>query len=808
MAEKDTQPSSRGIGRSPGYRTCVVEAGDQPPRGREPAAGKPTRKRPPKGPGKKPPEERVRTPEHLVLFGGDRYGAIAHDRRIRFYRYDDLPADGGAVRPVAEIRTDLPVIGLANRPSERRLALVAALANRSLVEFELPEPVLGRDHDEKPRSHVLLDDVGGELRYLVCTRRSTLAVVDRASGAGLALVAVNAVAGGTARRADLPLANLTSVSALDPQRSDLLVAVDARHGAHVLGFPTGQDSATIEVAQVDPEVRATAMAALSDQWLVVARKGGELIQVRATPAIGGRAPIAAEVCQQLRRLLRACGCECRELHPPGHQPPCDCGKKPTPPVTGEPGHPGTPGNGGPPGGAGQDDEPCQERQRATLGWTVAQFRRAGRYLIALAAGGERMAVLDRNLNVVFERYLGPRGSLVAASPGGADRMLVMQRGKNTLEAWSLDEYVPALRGTLAPAPGHRPADPTLARPVTFRGRKSRPASPNPHLRVCVFTVTEPGQAFGDPDQAKMQALLETNVYDIAYDYYRENSFQTLETEFTVFGVHLGAPRAPLVLPRSFASYFYDDYTPGGIEAVMPADWTDPPVFDGTEAMTLHSEPALGVGKDYAIPFAALWTTHTHNFYPVAVNFAGTETLQINVEDETGTARVLNARLWGADAQPRAGRRRGRLPQRARPACHERHPGGRDRGRSPDRDTGCRVPAHPHLNDDDTQFGRLQGQFRVAAAGSATQKGHATLTLPGMAPAALVAIGAGWRGLPLRRVGQLIRRLTSYFAECLHAAQLRRRRGRRPQRPPSRHGRRDRRRHGRAGGARSHQPRTG
>ncbi|OJT26128.1 hypothetical protein BO221_09915 [Archangium sp. Cb G35] len=690
----------------------------------------------------------MRTPEHLVLSGGDRYGAIAHDRHILFYRFDDLPADGGAARPVAEIRTESPVIGLASRPGERRLALVVALADRSLVELELPEPLLGRDSNVKPRSRVLLKDMGGELRYLVCTRRSTLAVVDRARGAGPVLVAVSAEAGGATRRAELPLANLTSVSALDPQRSDLLVAVDARHGAHVLGFPTGQDSTALEVAQVDAEVRATAVAALSDQWLVIARKGGELLQVRATPATGGRVPTAAEVCRRLRHLLRACGCECREPRPPGG--------------------PGTPGNGDPPDGPSPDDEPCQERQRATLGWTVAQLRRAGRYLVALAKGGERMAVLDHNLNVAFERYLGPRGSLVATSPVGSGRMLVMQRGTNTLEAWSLDEYVPALRGVPATAPGRRPADPALARPVTFHGRKSRPASPNPHLRVCVFTVTEPGQVFTDPDQAKMQALLEPNVYDIAYDYYRENSFQTLETEFTVFGVHLGAPHPPLVLPRSFASYFYDDYTPGGIEAVMPADWADPPVFDGTEAMTLHSEPAFGVGTDYAIPFAALWTTHTHNAYPVAVNFAGTETLQLDVEDETGAARVLNLAFGALALNHAQGDDEAAfldaLGQHVTNAI-----------RAAESAAGAPVVIQDvvfrriRTSDDDTQFGRLQGQIRVAAAGGATQKGRVTLTLPGPAPAALVAAGLDGVGSRSGVLGSPLQ-IASYFAECLHAAQ--------------------------------------
>jgi M6 family metalloprotease-like protein len=343
----------------------------------------------------------------------------------------------------------------------------------------------------------------------------------------------------------------------------------------------------------------------------------------------------------------------------------------------------------------------------------------------------------------------------------------MRRGTGRLEILALDDYVRGLRAVDVPAPGRRRVDPKLANPVVYRGRQSRPATSNPHLRVCVFTVTEPGQLFGDPDQAKMQALLEPNVYDVNYDYYRENSFQTVETEFTVFGVHLGAPRPPLVLPQSFASYFYDDYRPGGLEAIMPGDWASPPVFDGTEAMTVHTEPAFGTGNDYEIPFAALWTTRTHAAYPVAVNFAGTETVQLDVQDQDGTMRNLNVAFGALNLNHAQGDNEAAFLDAL--GDHVT-----DAIRAAETAAGSPVVVQDvifrriRLNDDDTDFGRLQGQIRVAAGGA--QKGRVTLTPPGAVPAALIAIGfngVGSRSGVLASAAQF----DDYFGECLHAARF-------------------------------------
>ncbi len=634
---------------------------------------------------------------------------------------------------------------------------------------------------------MLLRDLGGDLLWLVTTRRRIMAVVREGRGGVAMLFEIDAATGTGMRRAPFPLANVTALTPLDPHRNDLLLAVDARHGAHVVGFAPGSDDDRLEVTPIDADVRATAVTAVSDPWLVVARKGGELIQIRSTPTTGARSDAVEDLCRRLRVVLERCGCGCHEHRPRPPRPPCGCHGDPPHPGGGGPGG-GGPGGGGPggggpgggdpgggrpgggrPGATIPDDEPCGERKRASLGWSVASLRRVGRYLVAVAAGGKRMAVLDHDLNVVFDRYLGARGSLVATGSAATDRLVVVQRGKARLETWSLDDYARGTRAVDTLAPGRRTIDPELAKPVVYRGRESRPATPNPHLRVCIFTVTEPGQPFGDPDQGKMQALLEPNVYDVCYDYYRENSFQALEADFTVFGVHLGAPRPPLVLPRSFASYFYDQYEPGGLEAVMPADWATPSVLDGTEAMTVHSEPAFGSGKDYAVPFAALWTTHTHGAYPVVVDFAGTETLQLAVTDQTGTLRNLDVTLGALTLTHGQGEDEAAfltaLGQHVTDAIRAAETAG-GFGITVQDVTFRRI----RTSSDDAQFGRLQGRLRVAPSGGATQKGRVTITLPGAAPSALVAIGfdgGGARSGVLGSAGQV----AGYFAECLHAARF-------------------------------------
>jgi M6 family metalloprotease-like protein len=244
---------------------------------------------------------------------------------------------------------------------------------------------------------------------------------------------------------------------------------------------------------------------------------------------------------------------------------------------------------------------------------------------------------------------------------------------------------------------------------------------------------------------------------------------SLDTEFTVFGVHLGTPRKPLVLPRAFASYFYDEFSPGGIETIMPGDWTNPLALDGTETLTLRSDPAVGVGKDYAVPFAALWTTRTHNSYPVAVNFAGTETLQIDVDDQTGTLRTLNLTFAPLSLSHAQGDDEAAFLQAIGQHVTNAI-------RAAETATGSPVVLQDVVfrrirqSSNDAEFGRLQGQFRVATAGGATQKGQVTLTPPGSPPAALGVLGLTGMGARSGVLGSAAQ-VGSYLGECLHAARF-------------------------------------
>ena len=704
----------------------------------------------------------------MALGGSEGLVASAPGRRLRFHRHLDMRDGERMPAALAEVELDAVVERLSACPGSQRPRVVASLSDGSIVEYGLPEARDGDACGEPRRARVLLDRLPGALRHLVCTRRNVLAVVDDGEAAGPLLVSVD-TASGSRRSARLPLAYLQSIAAVDAERSEVLVVVDSRRGAYFVSFAAASDSDTLDIAAVDAEVRATAAVAMGAQWLVVARKGGELVKARTGATSGGREGADA-LCRRLRDVLRACGCGCR-----GKDAVCHC-ERPSRPDDDDGGRPGArppegrPPEGRPPGGGIADDEPCEERKRAQLGWSVASLHRAGRNVVAIASGGRRMALLDGDLNLLSEQFLGQRGAVLAFGGAASDRMLVMRRGKPWLEAWSIDAYVRDLPGATDPPPHRqRGVDPILAGPVTYRGRSRRPATPNPHLRVAVFTVTEPGQAFNDPDQSKMQAQLEPAVYDVVHDYYRENSFQALETEFDVFGVHLGSARTPLVLPRSFASYFYDAFSPGGLQAVMPGDWSNPVRFDGTEAMTVQSDPAQGIGKAYTVPFAALWTTRTHNAYPLAIAFDGTETLQVTVQDQVGATHALDLAFGALTLSHAQGDDEAAFLQALGQHVTAAIRGAEAAAGSPVvlQDAIFR---RIRVSDDDAAFGRLQCQLRVSAMPGAVQKGAVAVVSPVGPAAALDALGltgvGASSGAPGSRNG-----IVAFLAECLHAARV-------------------------------------
>ena len=180
---------------------------------------------------------------------------------------------------------------------------------------------------------------------------------------------------------------------------------------------------------------------------------------------------------------------------------------------------------------------------------MATLARTGPYITAVSAKGDRIAV-HANLNVLVERYVG--AAVVELGAPASDRIAVLDRRHGQLETWELQEYVVA--AGIRPAFTPKFTAPPLPTSI-FYGQPTSPASPNPHLRIAVCPVIEPGQVFSDADQSKLHALMQQNAYSIAQDYFRENNFETLTTEFSVLGVDIGGTGKPLSLPASFASDF-------------------------------------------------------------------------------------------------------------------------------------------------------------------------------------------------------------------------------------------------------------
>ncbi|PZQ18407.1 MAG: hypothetical protein DI564_03630 [Rhodanobacter denitrificans] len=683
-------------------------------------------------------------PQQLVQIDGGRYVAVAQGARVSLYATAALDTD----RPAVLASTVLPhtVVLLAPSAASAEPAIVAALDGGSLWSVRwIDEPRRGRTPVPALQARPLVEGLPGRTRWVAGAGQRLLVVTEDVE-AGRLPVLVEVVGGRVARQAQLPFARLTTVHPLHEEHSDTLVVVDAAHGAHLVGFATHSDAAALQLTRLDPDTRVTAVTALDRHWLLVARKGGELVKVRYAPSREDRGLAADEICHRLREVLHACGCACGCPDDPRQQDPKD------------PRDPRQPA----------DDEPCEARQRGTAGWTVGALHVAGRYVVAASARGDRLAVFDHQLNPVFERYLGKRGALVATQRK-TERLLVQPRRSASLEVWHLADYARELE-RLPERPLRRP--PTHAaqqRTVTFHGLRSRPASPNPHLRVVVFPVLEPGQVFGDADQAKMHALLLEHVYGVAADYYKENSFDTLETVFSVFGVDIAGPRQPLVLPRSFASYFYDDYFAGGLEAIMPADWSAPPVFDGTEALTVRTEPASGTSRDYAIPFAALWTQQTYAGYPLTVQFTGSESLQLDVTGQDGVARTLNLTFGALNLSlAQGGDEAGfmvSLAQHVTAAI-----------RAAESAAGAPVIVQDvvfrrvRTSSNDAQFGHLVGQFRCAATGSGSKGRMSVVPAAGSVPAALIALGLdGPDAVHVAGILGSRNEVVQYFRFCLDAA---------------------------------------
>ncbi|WP_248763407.1 hypothetical protein [Pseudarthrobacter sp. SSS035] len=719
-----------------GLRTVRLEPPGQsasesePTRSSKVAAGN-GRKKPPTAP---PP--RHRAPERIALFHDDTLLAAAFGEVVRIYSVDEFEA--GDTKPTTEVVLKNPVVRLAGHSD----AVIAGLDDGTLWRIS-PSP------GARPTTD-LLAEFAGTARAIFPVRGAVLVVTESASETRL----IEVMRGGRlGRSAVLPFARISHLSALDDEGT--LIVVDERHGAHLTRFTTSSDAPTLEVTMLDDADRVTAVTKAPGGWRIIARKGGEMQKVRFDTS---SAASLDEVCARLRDALRTCGCACN-THPGGHEPnrpkpeePCECNE------LGRPG-PGKPDRhvGGP-----SDDEPCGRKHRARLAWSVATLARTGPYITAISAKGDRVAVLDADLNVLVERYVG--SSAIDLGTPASDRIAVLDRRGGLLETWDLQDYVVA--AGIRPAFTPKFTAPPLTTSV-FYGQPTSPASPNPHLRIVVCPVIEPGQVFSDADQSKLHALMQQNAYSIAQDYYRENSFGTLTTEFSVLGVDIGGTGKPLTLPASFASYFWDDYRAGGLLAVMPAVWPAPVVFDGREQLRVRTHPSKGSSRDYNVRFAALWTRRTHSSYPVTVNLTGTETLTVAVTDGGGTTRtlilnfgVLNESLAQGDDENAFLTRIGQHLTAAIRAAEATAGSGQV--------IEDVVFRRVRTSSDDTEFGHLLGQWRIAGGGGS--KGSIQTVPPGgTIPAGFVALGlAGTGTTSSSGTADSRARIASYLSHCLDA----------------------------------------
>ncbi len=705
-----------------------------------------------------PPYLKALEPNHLVLFCRDTLMAVAHENSLVVLRIKDITEKNNVkkdneLEPVAVHKTSTRITHIVARGTRKPFEILAALDDGSIWSFDFESST-----SAEPRSRLIAENIKSQIKAIISTRSRILVLTHSSSNKGHKLLELEPRAARVQRIAELPFSTVVSLTPLDTDRADTLVVIDGARVAHLITLSASTNSSIPKVTELEvPHISAVTM--FNRRYLVVAQKGGLVTKVNIASAAllstTTHNDVLARVCRLICTLLRVCQCT----------RPCECPDSDVRP---------TPDGGGevPPGGFA-DDEPCNERQVAQLQWTARAVLAVGPHLVAFSQANQRMAVLDRNLNILFERYLGAQGAIVATGQISTDRMLLYRRDMQSLEAWSLSDYVRHLRGFDPRDIALRPPLPlSQKKSVTYYGQKRSRALPNPEYQILVFTVTEPGQAYTDPDQSKLIDQIEPNVFDIVTDYYDEASFGEVDVQFTVFGADIGGTRRPLVLPQPVADYFRDDFTPGGVEAVMPADWANPLVLDGTESVTIRSNPRVGDSKEYPIPFAALWTSQVHATYPVDVHFDGTETLEIIVEDQEGNAHILNLAFEALIISHEEGDDEdafletiGNHVTSAIRAAEEALPV------SPTTFQDV-VFRRIRTSDDDSVFGRLQGQFRVvpAAPADVTQKGTISITPPpSPAPDGIVALGlsrlSNWNGVLADRWHTEL-----YLTECLDAAQ--------------------------------------
>ena len=684
----------------------------------------------------------------VVLFGSDdQFVAQFNKDKVSIFRFDVFEDDG---KPLfsAKIAANLVSVYAAGGSAPLMLFGIDVKGRGASLDFRPQRncPIV-EGLTINPALKPLAKSLKGKVKDIVVLRRKLVLTVDEGKGAS-ALYEYSRRSCLTKRLGDYTLDG--GITALEPERHNILLA---RNSGELRLMVTGDDSTDDGIEMHHFEIdRVTAATVAGGTHLVIARKGGfiDKVDIRAAlPATSARkADPLARLCYVLQVLLKRCGCDCK----------CDPGSSdPT-----RPDNPGRPTDPNDP----RDDEPCDDRHSAKLNFSVYKFHRAGQNFVALSAANTRMAVLDRQLNVKFERKNDRMGVYVAAGRAHSQNLLVQLPRKGQVEAWRIADYIAELLplrpdnfGILVPPP---------VKTVTYWGRKNPVAAVNPTVRICLFPVTDSGQTYGDADMTELIDQVSAKIFTEVNDYYDECSFGEMDIDFTVFGHDIGGMRRPLVLPQAQASYWWDSFRGGGIEALMPADYTNPVILDGTETFEMQANPRAGAIRTYDLPFAAMWSNGNLGSFPVSLAFDGTETLELTVETQTGDSHILNltfpAITLTVDEEGDIAGFLSDLGTLLTNAIRSAEAG---------------LAGNPVLiqdvemrrirtSSDNSQFGRAQGRFRINdSGGSATQKGRISVTGPSLA-APLSALGLS--GAVILGVMDSTNAVSTYFRECLRTSQ--------------------------------------
>jgi M6 family metalloprotease-like protein len=698
------------------------------------------------GPGETQ-KARERGGEVLAIFGSDdQYVATFQAESLRV---DSFETVGEPSKPL--LYANIGVVFVRIRAAGRALSLVLYGIDREGAAWSIDlRPRGGRgdgpDLARQPRLRRVAETIDARLDDLVVLRRA-IVLQELVPAGGVRLWRMDRRSGAIAEIGTLDLD--PGLSALDAARHDILLG---HHKGEMRLVLFGQDTADggFEIHELDVD-RATAAVVVGGTHLVLARKGGLVQKADLRVALPEKAQHPADplarACHLLRQLLERCGCECKGGHP------------------GDGGDPDRP-DGGPDGGP--SDRPCDDRHSARLGFTAHRLYRVNRYLVATDRGATRMAILDDRLNVQVERKLDRVGAHILAGQPHSQNMLIHQARLAEIEAWRVADYVRELAPRLPEGFRERP----VARPVpsvTYWGQRYPRAELNPTVRVCIFPVVDAGQTYGDPNMSKLIDQVSAKIFSVVDDYYDECSFGECGIDFTVFGYDLGGPRKPLVLPRAQASYWYDSFRPGGLQAVMPADWSNPVRFDGNEALEFRANPRAGAVRTYDLPFAAMWSSGNLGNFPVTLTFNGSETLELEVRTQGGTTHTLNLAFPATSLTvDQGGDIEGFLSDLG------------DLVTAAIRTAEAALPGNPTLIQDvefrrvrtssnASAFGLVQGRFRIAPSGGATQKGRISVAAP--APGApLSTLGLTPTGA-IRGAMDSQSAVTNYVRECLRAAQV-------------------------------------